>query len=211
MKICAMSDMHQKLVFIPKCDILAIAGDISLNEDIKWFTEVFIPYLDKYKNKYKKCILVFGNHDDKIHMNGEWKDTVKTLPENIKILTNSSYKYKGIKFFGSPNCKYIPGFINTFTEDKLKELYSKITKGTDVLITHTPPYGICDTVKGDSYHLGSISLMERIREIKPKIHIFGHIHTGKKYLRENGTDYFNVSILDEDYELAYKPTIIRVS
>ena len=210
MKICAMSDMHRRLVFIPKCDVLAIAGDICLNEDIKWFKEIFIPYLDKYKNHYKKCILVFGNHDDRIYMDDAWEDTTRNLPKNIKILTNKSYKYKNIKFFGSPNCKYIPGFLDTFNEDTLKEIYSKMTKDTDILITHSPPYGICDMAKGDSYHLGSLSLLERVREISPKIHIFGHIHSGKKYVRENGTDYFNVSILDENYELAYKPTIIRM-
>lgn len=209
MKICAISDLHRYQIDIPKCNVLAIAGDICLNEDLLWFITSFVPYLEQQKNKFDICILVFGNHDDNIHMNARWNNIEKNLPEYIKVLNNTSFKYKGVKFYGSPNCKHIPGFLNTFNEETLKHIYSSMPSDTDILVTHTPPYGICDTVKYQSYHLGSVSLLEKVREIKPEIHIFGHIHTGKKYYKENGTQYYNVSILDENYKLAYKPTIIN--
>lgn len=206
MKICAMSDLHRHQIDIPKCDVLAIAGDISGFDDAQWFGEVFLPYLKKQKNKYDICFLIFGNHDDMIQA------AQLEVPDYIKILTNKEFIYKGIKFFGSPYCKSSPEIIesiNAFEEPFLKTLFEDIPENTDVLITHQPPYGFGDTVINQSYHLGSTSLAERIRIVKPKVHIFGHIHTGKKYTKENGTSYYNVSILNDDYELTYKPTIIN--
>lgn len=211
MKICAISDMHDHAIELPKCNILAIAGDISMSGGPVWFQEKFIPYLMDQKNKYDICLLVFGNHDDGIYMNDKWKDMEMNIPKNIKVLNNASFKYNELKFYGSPNCKYIPGFLNTFNEETLKDIYLNMTDDIDVLITHSPPYGIGDTPIDDCYHLGSASLLEKVRQIKPKIHIFGHVHTGKKYVKENGTDFFNVSILDEDYNLAYQPTIINIA
>ena len=208
MKICAISDLHGYKIPIPKCDVLIIAGDISNMGNVSWFNNNFLQYLEDNKNKYDICFLVFGNHDDKIQM-----ANITDGPEYIKILTNTGYEYKGKKFFGSPYCKYASNIIdtmNTFREPFLKKLFMDIPEDTDILITHNPPYGFGDTVMNQPYHLGSESLMDRINVVKPQIHIFGHIHTGKKYTKNNGTDYFNVSILDEDYHIAYKPTIINI-
>lgn len=204
-----MSDLHRHQIDIPKCNILAIAGDISGFDDTKWFKEIFLPYLKEQKNRYNICFLVFGNHDDRIQFTG----VLPEVPNYVKILTNKEFTYKGIKFFGSPYCNYSPEIIksmNTLEEPLLKKIFKDIPENTDVLITHSPPYGFGDTVVNQSYHLGSISLAERVRIIKPKIHIFGHIHTGKKYTKENGTKYYNVSVLDDNYALSYKPTIINL-
>ena len=199
MKICAMSDLHGHLIPIPKCDVLVIAGDISEFVDINWFYNEFLYHLNENKNKYDMCLIVFGNHDTRLI----YEDL--KLPNNIKVLTNSGYKYKGIKFWGSPYC-----LLFHATEEVLKNMYSEMPNDTDVLITHSPAYGKGDTVVNQCYNLGSISLMERIRVVKPKVHIFGHIHTGKKYTKENGTEFYNVSILDENYDVTYKPTIINI-
>lgn len=203
MKICAISDTHEHKIMIPKCDVLAIAGDISSWGTIPWFVENFIPYLKE--QKFKQCILVFGNHDDVIYRDSDWKYVMKKyLPSNIKVLTNQSFTYKGFKFYGIPQ-------VTPFDDFDEKLVFSKIPYGTDILITHTPPYGINDCVKGDNYPLGSVSLLSRIIQVKPKIHIFGHVHTGKKYREWNGTKFYNVSVLDENYEPSFKPTIINTS
>jgi Icc-related predicted phosphoesterase len=47
----------------------------------------------------------------------------------------------------------------------------------DILVTHCPPYKILD--KADSgKHGGSKALRNKVLEIKPKFHLFGHIHEG---------------------------------
>jgi Icc-related predicted phosphoesterase len=50
--------------------------------------------------------------------------------------------------------------------------------------------------------------MERVNEVKPKIHVFGHIHGGYGYVFDGNTHYFNASILNERYEFTNKPMTI---
>lgn len=212
MKICAMSDLHSHWVpILQKCDVLVFAGDVSRVGGIKWWDEVFLEYLELHNRMYDKCIMVFGNHDDDLQIasiKGELN-----VPDNVVVLNNESFKYKGVNFFGSPFIKESKAIIESklmFSEQQLRQLYVEMPIGTDVLITHQPPYGFGDTVVEQSYHLGSMALMDRIRVVRPKIHFFGHIHTGKKYEEHNGTKFYNVSVLNEKYQQAYKPTIINI-
>lgn len=49
---------------------------------------------------------------------------------------------------------------------------NRIPQDTDVLITHTPPKYHLDL------NLGCASLLTEIWRVKPRLHIFGHIHSG---------------------------------
>ena len=91
----------------------------------------------------------------------------------------------------------------------LKQKWSLIPTGTDILITHGPPYGHLDTVVGQYNNLGCKMLSERIEVVKPKIHVFGHIHSGYGYKFENGTHYINASVLGEDYIFKNKPLTVE--
>jgi Icc-related predicted phosphoesterase len=55
---------------------------------------------------------------------------------------------------------------------KLKEVFSE---NLDILITHGPPYGIFDRT-AKKVNAGCKYLLDRVQKVKPKIHIFGHIH-----------------------------------
>jgi Icc-related predicted phosphoesterase len=46
------------------------------------------------------------------------------------------------------------------------------------LVTHGPPYGILDKTDGGK-HGGSEFLLKEVLRIKPKLHLFGHIHEGR--------------------------------
>lgn len=48
-----------------------------------------------------------------------------------------------------------------------------IPRGTDILVTHTPPAHHMDL------DLGCPSLLKEIWRTKPKLHVFGHIHCGR--------------------------------
>jgi Icc-related predicted phosphoesterase len=77
----------------------------------------------------------------------------------------------------------------------------------DILITHGPPNGYLDRVTGRSEMLGCEKLALRVKEIKPKIHVFGHIHSGYGY-GYDGTHFINASVLGEDYIYNNKPITI---
>jgi Icc-related predicted phosphoesterase len=81
-----------------------------------------------------------------------------------------------------------------------------IPEGIDILITHGPAWGILDDVEGNrNVHLGCELLADKIKQIKPKIHICGHIHSGHGYYYDGHTHYFNASVLNEQYLYSNKP------
>lgn len=62
---------------------------------------------------------------------------------------------------------------------KLLDKWKKIPDHTDILITHGPPLGYGDQIWEDD-HVGCLDLLNTVRlRVKPKYHIFGHIHEGK--------------------------------
>ena len=98
-------------------------------------------------------------------------------------------------------------------EEKLKLYWDNIPEGTDVLLCHSPPYGIMDTPgragKG-SKHIGSKTLLDRVIEIKPKIMVFGHNHNSNGVIEVDGTTFINCSMVDEEYKLTKKPIYLEI-
>jgi hypothetical protein len=84
--------------------------------------------------------------------------------------------------------------------EELKSKWNAIPSNTDILITHGPAYGFLDDVTGRrGQHLGCELLRDKVLEIKPKIHVCGHIHTGWGHYFDGHTHFFNAAVLDERY------------
>ena len=45
----------------------------------------------------------------------------------------------------------------------------------DILVTHGPPFGILDKTN-EGKNAGSELLLKEVLRLKPKLHLFGHIH-----------------------------------
>ena len=109
----------------------------------------------------------------------------------------------------SPNCKAFT--VNT--EEQLAEKWALIPDKTDILVTHVPPYGILDQITHPISkrieNTGSISLRQKIEYLKPKLHVFGHIHeeSGTMLFKHIGpnTICVNASLVNQKYQLANKP------
>jgi Icc-related predicted phosphoesterase len=101
----------------------------------------------------------------------------------------------------------------TCTEAELKEKWALIPEDVDILVTHSPPYGILDGTLFQE-NVGSISLYERLysEKIKPRLHVFGHVHESYGHWPEMldfpHTQFVNASHCNQDYKAANKP--IRV-
>ena len=77
--------------------------------------------------------------------------------------------------------------------------WEKLHKGIDILVTHGPPKGVLDRCD-DGYRAGCQHLMNKVNEIKPDIHVFGHIHEdGGKVEDCDDTMFINASVLDLQY------------
>ena len=69
------------------------------------------------------------------------------------------------------------------------------------MITHGPPADILD-LTSDGLHVGCKQLLERVKQIKPRLHVFGHIHEGYGRVEQDSTIFVNASTCT----LRYKPT-----
>lgn len=180
LKVHHISDTHghHDMLEIPDdVDVLVHSGDHSNYRDIaRNSVEVMnsIKWLSKQKAKHK--IAIAGNHDTSIEAGMFKKDIFEE--HGITYLENEEVIIDGIKFYGSPATPIFGDLAFMYDEDILQATWNMIPPDTDVLITHGPPKGILDTVdqRGYEEHPGCPNLLKRIEEIKPKYHMFGHIH-----------------------------------
>jgi Icc-related predicted phosphoesterase len=118
------------------------------------------------------------------------KEEIQSILTNATYLQEDSVVIRGIKFFGSPMMTTGPRMAFRSTDDPV-DVWKVIPSDCQVLITHIPPYGILD------YKTGCQELKNRVDEIKPIVHLFGHIHGAYGTLHENGTTFINCAIQND--------------
>lgn len=221
MKIVAISDLHGYLPKnIPEGDTLCICGDIfpleiqnNLNKCDRWLNNIFIPWSNELP--YKNIILIAGNHDF-FFENIDLLDTILMFEKTkINFLEDSWIQIENIKFYGTPWCHKFGNWAYMVSDDELKDLFEDIPEDIDFLLTHDAPYGVSDICEEDIYwnnhnHIGNIPLREAIIKKKPKFVLHGHLHSSnhnEEILEESKV--YNVSLLNESYNLFYEPLIIE--
>ncbi len=84
-----------------------------------------------------------------------------------------------------------------------------IPEDTDILISNGPPFGILDeTLRGE--RVGCVNLLNKVNLVKPKLHVFGHIHEDYGVEEKDGTTYVNASVLNLHYEMQNKAVEIEI-
>jgi Icc-related predicted phosphoesterase len=209
MKLCIISDTHNKhkrLAKLPDADVIIHCGDFT---SIGQSHEIvnFMQWFSKLQYKYK--IIIAGNHDWLFETHRLL--ALEKVPENVTYLEDNGVEIEGIKFWGTPVQLPFNNWAFNKPEEKLIPHWQAIPDDTDVLITHQPPYSIFDWSVYDLKHTGSPSLYKEVVErIKPKVHCFGHIHSGYGIKVIENTTFINASNLDEDYMCVFDPVIIDI-
>lgn len=214
MKLVLISDthtMHEDLV-LPQGDILIHSGDFT-GRGKPYEVEEFFGWLERQSKNFKHVIFIAGNHDMCFEYKSTWVvNAIKSLPTNVHYLEDSEIIIDGIKFYGSP---WQPEFFNWAFNlprgKKLEEKWEMIPNDTDVLITHGPPMYILDYTLRDMINVGCLALYNKVIQIKPKLHVFGHIHEGYGVKEQDGTMFVNASSVTARYELINKPIEIKYS
>ena len=218
MKITFISDTHTKhhqvTSQLPGGDLLIHAGDFSsrgYEHEVDGFFDWFNS-LDNYTNK----IVIAGNHDLMFEDDPMLAKDIMSHYPNVTYLQDDievigeDYS-SSVKVYGSP---WQPEFYNWAFNlprngEELKEKWDMIPHNMDIVVTHGPAWGHLDTVVGQSMNLGCELLAERLKVVKPKIHVFGHIHSGYGYKFVDGTHHFNAAVLGEDYVFTQKPMTVE--
>ena len=207
MKLVLISDthsMHDK-VKLPDGDVLVHAGDLTGMGTVAECQQA-LNWLDKQPHKH--VVFVAGNHDFAFERKKEQLDFWR-----LTYLENSSITIDGKVFYGSPVQPWFMDWaFNVQRGPAIKKYWDMIPTGVDVLITHGPPAQILDqsAPHKNTDHLGCDDLLSRVLQVKPEVHVFGHIHGGRGHKNFEGTNFYNATVVDESYRVVHEPFVVEI-
>lgn len=197
MRILHLSDTHgchHRLRELPEADVVVHSGDFCMVgseqeaiDFLNWFCD--LPYPHK--------IFICGNHDDCLY-----GANINGLDDNVHYLCNSGVEIEGLKFYG------VPMFMGDCVTDRQSRNYANIPADTDILITHSPGFGILDFDNDINY--GSEELLQAMTNVNPSVHLFGHIHKQHGITTIGTTIFSNGAIMNDDYSTLNHPNIIEL-
>lgn len=205
LRIVVISDTHglHDQLSVPDGDVLVHAGDLTARgrpEEL----EAFNDWLGALPHRHK--LVIAGNHD--------WVCARKPRL-TPQILSNATYLcdkqiiIDGYQFYGSP---WQPRFFDwAFNLDppQLRAVWARVPAEVDVLITHTPPLGVLDgTSRGEA--AGCPELTAALPRLRPRLHLFGHIHEAYGQCAIGPTTFANASCCTLDYQPINPPLVIEL-
>lgn len=224
-RFVCISDTHSAIERmrypIPDGDVLLHAGDFTkrgLAEEV----DAFSRFLATLPHRHK--FVIAGNHElsfDPATTGYSQSRARAALEEAVAMvkrrLLNCSYLEDaeatacGVKVYGSP---WQPRFhnwaFNLQRGQALLEKWNRIPTNTDVLMTHTPPVGHGDFCVRNR-HVGCVELLSVVQNrVRPRYHVFGHIHEGHGTTTDGETMFVNAAICDVRYRPVNEPIIFDV-
>uniref|UniRef100_A0A1I7YQS0 Metallophos domain-containing protein n=1 Tax=Steinernema glaseri TaxID=37863 RepID=A0A1I7YQS0_9BILA len=219
---------------IPMGDVLLIAGDFTscgLPKEVKAFNE----NIGHFKHSFK--IVIGGNHectfDDAFlkssgRDSGEAKELAlkhalmaalnsskvsspKALLSNCIYLQDSMIELFGLRIYGTPWQPRMDNWaFNLERGQPLLDKWNQIPVGVDVLLTHTPPLGHGDLLL-TGMRAGCVELLNSVtKRIRPKYHVFGHIHEGYGCTSDGYTKFINCCLTNHRLEMVNSPVIFDI-
>uniref|UniRef100_A0A914UWR2 Calcineurin-like phosphoesterase domain-containing protein n=1 Tax=Plectus sambesii TaxID=2011161 RepID=A0A914UWR2_9BILA len=219
---------------VPPGDVLIIAGDFTscgLPKEIKAFND----NMGQLKHTYK--VVIAGNHEctfDQNFMKGSHKDATqakelalkqalqaalssaktsspKSLLTNCIYLEDAEVELFGLKIYGTP---WQPTFdnwaFNMPRGQNLLDKWNQIPVGVDVLVSHTPPLGHGDMLASGA-RTGCVELLNSVsKRIRPKYHVFGHIHEGYGCTTDGYTKFINCCMCNHNLQPTHDPVLFDI-
>lgn len=234
MKFAVISDLHGLL---PEKDspffddftdveLLLICGDVSpliiqsnSKKMKKWLTGTFTEWINSLN--IPQTVFIAGNHDFYFERHPIQVSTM--FNSNIKYLNNELFEYVSndgniYRIFGTPYCKVFGSWPFMRENETLLKYYNEIPENVDILITHDAPrFKNLGCILQEGYRwygeeAGNEILANVILNKKPSYCFCGHIHSGEHKLQNiDGMKMANTSIVNEHYELSYKPLIVNIN
>lgn len=211
MKITCISDTHgyHHQVNIEPTEVLLFAGDaMNSGYRLKELTS-FLDWFEMQPAAHK--VMIAGNHCRWIENNPEeFRNLLMKYPD-ITYLEDESVTINGLKIYGTPHSKIFYNWAFNRSEEQLQQLFDKIPKDVDILLSHAPQYLVLDELI-DGQHVGESTLSLKLRDLtKLKLHVFGHIHNAFGMVKPHRKHIsVNASQVDESYDCVNFPIIINL-
>jgi Icc-related predicted phosphoesterase len=229
MKIICISDTHAKQIpddQMPYGDVLVHAGDITNNGKILQLRAMADWLAHLAQAKYEHVVTIGGNHD--FILDGFGKEGREAelragfFSGRVHYLRDESLwlniRGRTVKFYGTPWTVCGNWAFSEMDRMKRRAIFDKIPMDTDVLISHGPPYSILDRCDNGAHGFGSVGdleLLGAVERVRPKLHVFGHIHDGygqTNLYGVNGTTFVNAASTQTkgEYVLGNPPIVIEI-
>jgi predicted phosphodiesterase len=204
LRLVCLSDTHNlhERVRIPDGDVLLHAGDFT-GRGTPREVEAFGEFLRRLPHRHK--IVVAGNHDFLFQRKPE---RARAMLGELTYLEDASVRIDGLHLWGSP---WQPWFhdwaFNLPRGQALAEKWALVPDGVDVLVTHGPPFGVLDrTITGERVGCHELTLARA--RIRPRLHLFGHIHESYGVEQQDGILSVNACNCDLGYRISNAPVVI---
>jgi len=187
---------------VPGGDVLLHAGDFT-GRGSAAEVEAFGAFLARLPHRHK--VVVAGNHD---FLFEDEPERARALLGEVTYLQDSGAEVGGLSVWGSP---WQPWFhdwaFNLQRGAPLAEKWALVPDSVDVLVTHGPPWGILDTTY-DGSRVGCEELAAARARIRPRLHLFGHIHEAYGIDRRDGILSINGCNCDLRYRVVNPPVVL---
>jgi Icc-related predicted phosphoesterase len=215
LKVVCISDTHMAEPELPDGDILIHSGDALLaGRQAEW--SKFVMWMSRLRRKFKHVFYVPGNHDAYVQ---QFPEQCKgdLLFHGVRLLIDQAIDFAEFSIYGTPWVGHINGrwafeAPRSGSEDFLLRHFSGIRFSEKakikILVTHSPCHEILDN---DFRHFGSQSLLTRVLEVKPDLHVFGHVHESYGTKEIEGIQFVNASIMSIEYEPSNAPITIELA
>jgi predicted phosphodiesterase len=208
LKVVAVADQHGRLPPIPPCDLLLIAGDVcplgdhSVREQRTFLEGPFSEWL--VATEADEIVGIAGNHD---LLAADDPAFVAGLPWTY--LFDGEAQVGDLRIWGTPHTVPYGDWAFMEPDVRLGRYFDAIPEGLDVLLTHGPPFGVCDlAVRG--IHAGSEALRRALVRARPTVCVFGHIHEAHGEDTVSGIRCINAALVDERYLPSHRPIVLEL-
>jgi len=206
----------------PQADVLLHGGDFTNTGEADQ-VKSFASWLRSYPAKHK--VVIAGNHDITFqpdYYRRAWRRFHRTPfnctqaraallndPSTCDYLEDKATEVMGYRIYGSPwQPKFGDWAFNLERGAACRAVWNRIPQNIDILITHTPPYGIGDLCKSGLY-AGCQDLLDAIRNsaVPPTVSVFGHVHEGYGITNDSNTLFLNPSTCTVNYAPSNPPLV----
>lgn len=149
-------------------------------------------------------VVININDAPKIDANSNFTKIPDSIPKSslqqIKLYASPTVCYRNSSVYSIEDQKPIYAHAMERGSLEISENWKKIPSDTDILVTHGPPLGVADMNK-KYQNCGCANLLKEVVDrVKPKVHVFGHIHEcAGEVWRTDDTVFVNAGVLDHEY------------
>ncbi|KAF8521259.1 Metallo-dependent phosphatase-like protein [Hysterangium stoloniferum] len=201
-RFVCLSDTHGRSFAVPPGDVLLHTGDLTASGRVSQIKKT-MDWIAGLAHPVK--ILIAGNHDltlDTAWYEKNWENFHWAQKEvcwlhrtelvvgadarrgRVAYLDNSSIEIRAKengrvwKVYGIPTYSAPSRRTRTFCESRRACALSPPALTCVARLTHGPPHGVLDATIGGA-HVGCADLAGRLHAVRPRLHVFGHIHEAR--------------------------------